>query len=473
MNYIEGQVREQATFLPARLDDFVPDDAVVRVIDAFVSRLNMCDLGFTRAVPAATGRPGYDPRDLLKLYLYGYLNEVRSSRRLERDCRRNVELMWLLRRLVPDFKTIADFRRDNGAGIKAVCRAFVLFCRDQGLLAGRLVALDGSKFRAAASRRRITTRRNISEELARIEAQIADYLADLEAADAAEPEEASREAKLAALAALQERRQDLDALVARLDAEGRNSIVEGEPDARVMRMASGDKPPCYNVQIAVDADTALILHHDVTTEANDTRLLYPMAKAAKEAIGAETLTVVSDAGYSNGSGAAACEAEGIVPCLPANRAVNQAGDGTLFDRSAFTYDRESDSYRCPAGRRLLRTRQLKHEQSVQYLAEDCSGCPLKSQCTRAARRSVQRHRHEDALERMNARIEGDPGLLRQRRCTAEHPFGTIKRMTGDGRFLTRGLLKVKTEAALSVLAYNLRRVINLLGAAALTARLAT
>ena len=197
-----------------------------------------------------------------------------------------------------------------------------------------------------------------------------------------------------------------------------------------------------------------------------------MAKASKEAIGAATLTVVADGGYSNGSGAAACEAEDIVPCVPANRSVNKEGDGTLFDRSAFTYEPETDSYRCPAGRRLLRQRQLTHEQSVQYLAEDCTGCPLKSQCTRATRRSIQRHRHEDALERMNARIEGDPGLLRQRRCAAEHPFGTIKRMTAGGRFLTRGLLKVKAEAALRVLAYNLRRVINILGAATLIAKLA-
>ena len=262
MSYIVGEEREQATFLPARVDDYVPDEAVVRVIEAFIGRLKLGELGFTRSVPAATGRPGYDPRDLLKLYLYGYVYEVQSSRRLERECRRNVEVMWLLQRLTPDFKTIADFRRDNGAGIKAVCRTFVLFCRDQGLVAGRLVALDGSKFRAAASRRRIRKEQDLSEEIARIEGQIADYLASLEAADAVEPEEASRETTLAALAALRERRQDLDALAAQLAAEGRNSIVEGEPDARPMRMADGGKPPCYNVQIAVDADSGLILHHD-------------------------------------------------------------------------------------------------------------------------------------------------------------------------------------------------------------------
>jgi len=472
MSYILGDDRDQATFLPARLDDYVGDDAVVRIVDRFIDRLDMVELRFTRPVPAATGRPGYDPRDLLKLYTWGYLNEVRSSRRLERECRRNVEAMWLVRRLAPDFKTIADFRRDNGPAIIAVCRAFVQFCREQGLFAARLVALDGSKFRAAASRRRIMSREEISEESARIEAQIVDYLAQLDAADAEEPDEASRETILSAMAELDERRQDLTAMAASLAAQGRRTVVEGEPDARPMRMAAGGKPPCYNVQTAVDADSGLIVHYDVTTEANDTRLLYPMAKATKEAIGAETLTVVADAGYSNGAGAAACEAEGITPCVPANRSVNKEGDGTLFDRSAFTYQPESDSYRCPAGRTLRRQRTLNREHSIQYVAEDCSGCPLKAQCTRAERRTVQRHLHEDALQRMNARIESDPGLLRQRRCAAEHPFGTIKRMTAGGRFLTRGLQKAKAEAALSVLVYNLRRAINLLSAPVLIARLA-
>jgi transposase len=472
MSYIVGDNRDQDTFLPARLDDYVRDDAVVRVVDAFVDRLDVKELGFTRPVPAATGRPGYDPRDLLKLYIWGYWNEVRSSRRLERECLRNVELMWLLRRLAPDFKTIADFRRDNGSGIVAVCRTFVLFCRDQGLFVARLVALDGSKFRAAASRRRIMSRQEVSEEIARIEAQIADYLASLAAADAVEVEEAPRAATLAALATLQQRRQDLDTMAAQLAADGRRTVVEGEAEARAMRVAAGGKPPCYNVQTAVDADTGLILHHDVTTEANDTRLLYPMAKATKEALGAETLMVVADAGFSNGAGAAACEADGITPCVPANRSVNKEGDGTLFDRSAFTYQPETDTYRCPAGRTLNRSRRLGREHSVQYIAQDCSGCPLKSQCTRAARRTLQRHRHEDALERMNARIEGDPGLLRQRRCAAEHPFGTIKRMTAGGRFLTRGLRKVKGEMALSVLVYNLLRAINLVGAPTLIAKLA-
>lgn len=471
MPYITGEEREQATLLPARLDDYVAADAPVRVIDAFVAQLKVADLGFGRAVPAETGRPGYDPRDLLRLYVWGYMNEVRSSRRLERECQRNVEAMWLLRRLAPDFKTIADFRRDNGLAIVGACRSFILFCRDQGLFAARLVALDGSKFRAAASPRRIMNREQISEEIAKLDGRIAQYLTNLDAEDAAEPDE-TRGATEAALAALKERREALDALAGRLVAEGRRTVVEGETDARPMRMARDGKPPCYNVQTAVDADTGLILHEEVTTEANDTRLLHAMAKATKDTLGVDALTVVADGGYSNGAAAAACEADGITPCVPVTRSVNKEGDGSLFDRSAFTYEPETDTYRCPANQVLVRARRLTREPMVQYIAKDCSGCVLKPRCTNASRRIVQRHIHDGALSRMNARIQADPGLLRARRCSAEYPFGIIKRMTAGGRFLTRGLQNVKGEFALSVLVYNLLRVANLMGAASLRARLA-
>jgi transposase len=471
MSYVRGEDRGQAALLPAAVEDYVTADGPVRVVDAFVDGLDVSGLGFGRAAPAGTGRPPYDPRDLLKLYVYGYLNEVRSSRRLERECRRNVEVMWLLRRLAPDFKTIADFRRDNGAAIVGACRAFVLFCRDQGLFRARLVALDGSKFRAAASPKRIMGRREIAEEAARLDRRIADYLAGLDESDACEPDEAPN-GTARALEALKTRRAELDRLVAALEAEGRNTLVEGEADARPMGFGKGPKPPSYNVQTAVDADTGLIVHHAVTNEPNDTRQLHPMAKAAKEALGVERLTVVADAGYSNGAAAAACEADGVTACAPANRSVNSQGDGSMFDRSAFAYQPAADVYVCPAGRTLARKQGMRRDSLILYAASDCSGCSLKPRCTTAKRRFVTRHLHEDALERMNARVKADPSLIRQRRCAAEHPFGTIKRMTAGGRFLTRGLKKVAGEAALSVMAYNIIRAMNLLGAANLRASLA-
>jgi transposase len=471
MSYIRGEDRDQTALLPAAIEDYVTADAPVRVIDAFVDGLDVRGLGFGRSEPAGIGRPPYDPRDLLKLYVYGYLNEVRSSRRLERECWRNIEVMWLLRRLAPDFKTIADFRRDNSAAIVGACRAFVLFCRDQGLFAARLVALDGSKFRAVASAKRIMGRREIAEEAARLDQRIADYLADLDESDAHEPDEAPN-ATATALQALRARRAELDRLAAQLDAEQRNMLVEGETDARPMGIGSGRKPPSYNVQTAVDIETGLIVHHDVTTEPTDNRLLHPMAKAAKDAVEADKLTVVADAGYSNGADAVACEHDGITPCVPANRSVNNQGDGAFFDRSLFVYDGITDSYRCPAGRKLVRKQIMRRDNCVLYAAQDCSECALKPRCTTAKRRLLTRHFHEDALQRMNARVEADPGLMRQRRCAAEHPFGTIKRMTAGGRFLTRGLTKVKAETALSVLAYNIIRAMTLVGRVSLRASLA-
>jgi transposase len=471
MSYVRGEDRGQAALLPAAIEDYVAAAAPVRVIDAFVDGLDVSGLGFGRSVPAATGRPPYDPRDLLKLYVYGYLNEVRSSRRLERECSRNVEVMWLLRRLAPDFKTIADFRRDNGTSIVGTCRAFVLFCRDQGLFTARLVALDGSKFRAAASTKRVMGRREIAEEAARLDRRITDYLAGLDESDAHEPEEVPN-ATAAALQVLKSRRAELDRLVAKLDAEGRNTLVEGELDARPMGIGKGPKPPSYNVQTAVDADTSLIVHHEVTSEPNDTRQLYPMAKATKDTLGVSNLTVVADAGYSSGTTAAACEADGITACVPTNRSIHSQGDDTMFGRSAFVYQPEADTYTCPAGRQLARKQVMHRDRLIVYAARDCAGCSLKPRCTTADRRFVSRHLHEDALERMNARFQADPNLIRQRRCVSEHPFGTIKRMTVGGRFLTRGLQKVSSEAALSVLAYNIIRAINLVGAATLRASLA-
>ena len=463
MSYIAGEERGQTALLPASLEDYVPSDASVRVIDAFVEGLDMAGLGFGRSVPAATGRPGYDPRDLLKLYVWGYFNEARSSRRLERECRRNVEAMWLLRRLAPDFKTIADFRRDNGPAIVGACRAFMLVCRDAGLFAARLVALDGSKFRAAASAKKIVGRARIAEETARLDGKIAAWLAGLDEADAAVPDDAPG-AVATAIAALQARRAELGRLAAKLEDEGRSTLVEGEEDARPMGMGRGAKPPSYNVQTAVDADTGLILHHEVTDEATDNRMLHPMAEATKQVLEREALMVVADAGYSNGAQASACEADAITPCVPANRAINNHGDGTLFDRSAFVYEAGSDTFRCPAGRRLVRRQLHRDGTNVIYGSIDCSGCALKPQCTTATRRFVTRHLHEDALNRMNERAT--PGMMQRRRCAAEHPFGTIKRMMAGGRFLTRSLKGTRTEMALSVLAYNMLRAINIRAAIA-------
>ena len=366
--------------------------------------------------------------------------------------------MWLVRRLAPDHKTIADYRRENGAAIIGACRAFVLFCRDQGLFKAQLVAIDGAKFRAAASTNRVLDKQRIAEEIEKIEKQIAQYLSGLDETDALEPAE-NKGAAANALSALKNRRAQLDRLLEHLDRDDRHLVVDGEPDSRPMGFGKGGKPPSYNVQIAVDADTGIIVHHDVTDEVNDQRMLHPMAKAAKETLGLDALTVVADTGYSSGNEAAACEADAITAYVPAKRSVNNQGTGDQFDRSSFAYNAEQDQFTCPADR-ILRRKGPVTRNAFNYVSQDCSGCDLKARCTQAERRWVSRHQHEDALERMSARVKENPGMMRKRRCSAEHPFGTIKRMM-SGRFLTRGIKGTSTEMALSVLAFNLIRSTNL------------
>jgi transposase len=441
MSYIRGEGRSQGTLFPVVLDDLVPADHVCRVIDAFVNGLAMAKLGFERAEAAETGRPGYDPRDLLKLYLYGYLHQLRSSRRLEAECRRNVELMWLLGRLYPDHKSIAEFRRMHREAVTAAGAELVRFARSCGLIRGEWIAIDGTKFRAVASSASVRERQALEK-----------YLDSCEQAD----EEAQAVI-------------DPSAVQAALDKLKQHA----EPEARPMRM-SGGFAPGYNVQTAVDAEHALIVAHAVTLDAADNRQLEPMAEAAKKALEADSLNIVADAGYSNGEQASRCEAAGLIPHVPANRAINNQGDGNFFDRSRFTYQPESDSFLCPAAKKLDRKQLHRHKRSVYYQAQaaDCGSCPLKPRCTAATQRILSRHLDDDALNRMHQRAT--PQLMRLRRSTVEHPFGTLKyAIFGHPRLLLRGLSGARTEIGIGVMSYNLKRMLNLLGATRLIQALNT
>ena len=440
MGFVQGEGRTQGSLFPVTLEELIPDDHVCRVIDAFVERLEMAELGFERAEAAETGRPGYDPRDLLKLYLYGYLQQIRSSRRLEGECRRNVELMWLLGRLTPDHKTIAEFRRMHREAVAEAGGELIQFARQVGLVRGEWVAIDGSKFRAVSSARSVREREAVKR-----------YLEELESADAQEEVVIDPRAVASALEKLRQ---------------------HPEAEARFMRTPNG-KAPAYNVQTAVDAEHALIVVEQVTDQATDNRSLQPMAEAAQAAVGEPTMNVVADAGYSNGEQAEACEAKGIVPHVPANRAVNNRGDGTLFDRKEFSYQPESDTFRCPAGETLTRKQLSRKDRAVYYAGqpEVCGACALKSRCTVGAQRFVSRHLHEAALQRMQQRAT--PEVMRLRRSTVEHPFATLKyRIFGHPRFLLRGLNGARTEMSLAVMVYNLKRMMKVLGASQLRARLA-
>jgi len=474
MGYVSGQPKGQSMLFPLVLDDLVPEEHAVRVVDAFVNGLNLVQLGFTKAQPAQTGRPAYDPGDLLRLYLYGYLNRVRSSRRLERECGRNVELMWLLNRLAPDHKTIAEFRRVNAPAFKAVCRAFVRFCAEAQLIAGQWVAIDGSKFQAVASKRSAVTAAKLDEQLKSIDRQVQGYLESLDAMDQAESgvEEPKKEAVREALARLRDRRADVASTQAILKELNVSQHIVGEHEARLMKTGRGPSMVAYNVQTAVDAKHKLVVHHEVTNEAADNRSLLPMATASKQALGVETLNVAADAGYSNGEQLKGCEEAGITPYVPVQRAINNQGTGGYFDRTAFAYDPSSDTYRCPAGERLGRKTVSKEARLVQYTTTACGSCALKGQCTGTKQRWVSRHFEEEVLERTRQRLERHPEAMALRRESAEHPFANLKyAILGNARLLLRGMSGAGGEMALAVLAYNFRRALNLLGEGAMQQRL--
>ena len=465
MRYIQGEDRSQSALFPLSLDELIPEDHLVRVIEAYISLLDFEQLGFDKARPKATGRPSYDPADLLKLYLYGYFQRIRSSRRLEAECQRNVEVMWLLGRLAPDFKTIADFRRDNSAAFTATCRAFVRFCRQAGLIAGELVAIDGSKFQAVASSRKHLTLKKLQQRDAALDKKIARYLAQLDEGDRGEESESiDRSAVQAALAGLQVKKANNQTCQVLMQAQGLVQHIVGEPDAQKMRTASGPLVT-YNIQSAVDAKHCLILHHEVTQEGTDNRQLEPMAKAAKEQLKQSELCVTADAGYSNGAQFQACEDAGITAFVPPNRAINTTGgDEQYFDRTEFSYDSGSDQYQCPAGNRLTLKQLSKGDRIYQAAINDCQRCPLKSRCTKAERRYLTRHAHKAAFERMERRMKAHPEMMVNRRSIVEHPFGNLKQWVfGNGRFLLRQLQGARAEMALAVQAYNLKRVIQVLG----------
>jgi transposase len=470
MRHVVGQSRAQMTLLPESLDEFVAVDAPVRVIDAFIETLDLAGLGFARAVTKDTGRKPYHPGDLLKLYVYGYLNRVSTSRRLERESQRNVEVMWLLGRLAPDFKTIADFRKDNGAAIRGACRAFIEFCREARLLTGTLVAIDGSKFKAAASIDGVLTRAQLQRDRGRLEQAVASYLEQLDRADQQEPAEPLERAQVqAALEALGRRGARLERYGQAMDEAGRNEHCESEPEARLQR--SGREGPVlgYNVQSAVEADSGLIVHHEVTNEASDTRQLWPQAAQAQAALGGGPLTVLADGGYGNGEHLDRCEQAGITATVP--RRMIPGSRAGLFQKSDFQYDASADQYRCPAGEVLSRTGEDRRRKLHLYQRSGCDQCPLQARCGPSDKRMVTRHWFEGAYGRAQARLEADRTLMRRRTGIVERPFAILKQVMALRRFSCRGLQGTASEMAIAVLAFNLRQVTLRIGAPRLIALL--
>jgi transposase len=470
MRFIEGRDRDQATLFPERLDEAIDAENPVRVVDAFIDALNLAELGFD-ILPEATGRPSYNPATMLKIYLYGYLNQIQSSRRLERECGRNVELMWLTGQLTPDFKTIADFRKDNGPAIRDVCRRFVALCRSLHLLDEPRVAIDGSKFKAVNHREKNFTHDRLKKRMEQIEQGISHYLADLDRADrqaevTGSPVPANKIVALnSRIDGMKTKSQILAALETKLLASGEKQISLTDPDARAMTSKSHSVYTVgYNVQSAVDTKHHLIVAHEVTNIGTARAQLSSMAEQAREAFKIEALEAVADKGYFNSEEIAACEDAGITVYVPKPITSNARFEGR-YDKRDFVYDPAQDRYACPAGQHL--TYRMSREKDGRlirtYWTNVCATCPLKNDCTTGKERRVRRWESEAILDRVQERLDRNPGMMQVRRETVEHPFGTIKAWMGATHFKMKRLKHVGTEMALHVLAYNIKRVIEIIG----------
>ena len=469
--FIEGLDRGQCSMFPARLDDYVAEDNPVRAVDAFIDGLDLATLGFANTVPADTGRPGYRHATMLKIYVYAYLNRIPSSRRIERECQRNIEMIWLTGQLAPDHKTIADFRKDNGKAIREVCRAFVLLCRQLDLLTDASVAIDGSKFKAVNARDKNFTEAKMKRRLERVDESITRYMEQLVTADRqiAGGNDAVPQAKITRLkdkiAKLQEETARLNAINVDLQNSVDKQISLTDPDARSMA-TSGKSTGIvgYNVQSAVDTKHHLIVAHETTNIGTDRNQLANMAEQARTEMGVDEIEAVADRGYYDGGEIKACEDAGITVTLPKPQTSGSKAAGR-FGKQDFVYVAADDVYRCPAGEQLTYRYSHVEDGKTQrrYMTNACADCALKSLCTTAKERRISRWEHEAVLEKVQARLDHNPDAMRVRRSTVEHPFGTIKCWMGATHFLCTTLPKVATEMALNVLAYNMKRVMNIMG----------
>ncbi|MDN5939937.1 MAG: IS1182 family transposase [Salinisphaera sp.] len=452
------------------MDDYIAEDHLVRVIDVFIERQNLDELGLEDARPAATGRPGYDPRAMFKLYVYGYFNQVRSSRKLEREAGRNLELMWLLGKLKPDFKTIADFRKDRGKAIQGLFRAFTRFCMGQGLITGELVGIDGSKFRAVNSKARNDNAKKLEKHLAALEAKGKQYLEELERTDAEEAGQTTPDAETlrAAITTLEARKDVVKARQKALQDSNQKQLSHTDPDSRAMRSGMGQNMIGYNVQTSVDSAEKMIVSVEPVQDGNDRQQLASQAEQVKHILGQATLSVVADRGYDSGEQLERCEQAGITAYVPPAKPPQR--DSEKFSRDAFTYNADADTYQCPANQTLTyqSTSHSGNRQVRRYTTDACLECALKAQCTSDTRgRTVTRDLQTAARERAKARMAAHPEMMQTRKCLVEHPFGTIKRHLNQSYFLMKGLPNVRTEISLSALVYNLKRAINVIGARAM------
>jgi transposase len=475
--FVQGEDRRQDYLLPASLDDYVSADNPVRAVEAFIDALDLKALAFVGMVPAETGRPAYHPATMLKIYLYGYLNRVQSSRRLEREAQRNVELMWLTGRLAPDFKTIANFRQANGAAIRSVCSQFIVLCRQLGLFTRAVVAIDGSKMKAVNNRDKNYTAAKVASRRKQVQDSIDRYLdaldrADREESDIAEPKAARLKEKIARLC---EQMRDLEAREEEVRMAPDQQVSLTDPDARAMTSAGrGTSIVGYNLQTAVDAEHHIIVAHELLNIGNDRGQLSSMAAKAKDAMGVDALDALADRGYFKGEELRTCEAIGVTAFVPRPLTSGAKAQGR-FGKQDFVYLEPENVYRCPAGEDLTyRYTSVEDGTTLHsYWSSNCQTCVLHDQCTTGKERRIKRWEHEAVVEAMERRLDRAPEAMRIRRQTVEHPFGTLKAWMGSTHFQMKTLKHVRTEASLHILAYNFKRLIAILGVGPLIAAIQT
>jgi len=469
--YITGPDRSQSIMFPELVDEYISEDNAVRFIDAYVDNLNLFELGFTHSIPKLTGRPSYAPSDLLKLYIYGYLKKTRSSRQLAQLTQLNVEVFWLLKKLQPDFRTISEFRKENTEGLKRVCKEFTLFCKKLNLFGGELIAIDGSKFSAVNHNSKTLTKNELTELLKQIDKNIEEHFLNIEKQDAIEQsiEQTSTEELQDAISKLKKHKEVLTDLQTSLEDSGERQISKTDPDCRKMRTGNQGIDMSYNVQIGVDSKHKLIVAHDITSEGNDINQLLPMAKQAKEILELDELNVTADKGYFNEEQIAECEANKIKCFIPELQKSQNKIKG-LFTNRDFTYDQSNDLYVCPAKEKLklVHTEQRHGKHIGIYSTKACKECKLISECTTSNRgRRIGRSEYKKVIEVMQKRMKENPMIAGQRKSLVEHPFGTLKHTMRHGYFLLKGKAKVASEISMSVLTYNMKRVMNIVGIAPL------
>ncbi|MCI4406927.1 MAG: IS1182 family transposase [Sulfuricurvum sp.] len=470
--YKEGENRKQQMFFPPSIDEYVSVDNPVRAIEDYVEMLNMIELGFTKAaLNSSDGQPAYHPKLLLKIYIYGYLNKVRSSRRLEVEIKRNIEMMWLCAGLQPSYKTIANFRKDNSKALKKVFREFVLLCREIDLVTGELVAIDGAFLRANASKNQLISKKNVVSDLAKIDENIDEYLNALNFSDTADKTEQPLKPTANYLSKMKTRKAKLDKDLALLEMMGVTQYNRTDPDAKKMVKPSHNLM-AYNSQIAVDSKYKLIIATDVSSEGQDYHQLYPMAKEAKAILDQDHLNVVADAGYYGGKQVNNCKKENITPYLSIPDKQKGREKKGFFPQDAFTYDPSNDLFICPNQKELHKSTAVQIEHDTRYYfygaaIKSCSACPVRSQCipekSRFKKISISEHyqtvkEHARMMQTTQAK-----NVINKRAAICEHPFGTTKQTLGWSHFLVRGIEKVSGENALIMFIYNFRRILNLIG----------